>query len=163
MPISSSTLHGLFTWPERQNSLVPVLLGRPSEANQVGAAAQNVGDDGDGLDIVDGGRRAIEPDIGGERRLQARLALLAFEAFEQRRLLAADISAGAVMQVEIEIPAVDVVLADQLGVIGLVDGRLQDLALADELAANVDVGDMRPHGEARRETRLRSEAADRDA
>ena len=34
MPISSSTLHGLFTWPEMQNSLVPVLLGLPSPENQ---------------------------------------------------------------------------------------------------------------------------------
>ncbi len=38
-----------------------------------------------------------EAHIGGEWRLQARLALFAFEAFEQRRLLAADVSAGAVM------------------------------------------------------------------
>ena len=34
MPISSSTLQGLFTWPEMQNSLVPVLFGRPKLANQ---------------------------------------------------------------------------------------------------------------------------------
>ena len=33
MPIASSTLQGLFTWPEMQNSLVPVLLGRPMPAN----------------------------------------------------------------------------------------------------------------------------------
>ena len=34
-PISSSTLQGLFTWPEMQKILVPVLFGLPSEANQV--------------------------------------------------------------------------------------------------------------------------------
>ena len=34
-PISSSTLQGVFTWPDRQKSLVPVLLGLPSAANQV--------------------------------------------------------------------------------------------------------------------------------
>ena len=34
MPIASSTLHGLFTCPEMQNSLVPVLFGRPIEENQ---------------------------------------------------------------------------------------------------------------------------------
>src|SRR5262249_40331078 len=34
MPMASSTLHGLFTWPEMQNSLVPVLLGRPMDENQ---------------------------------------------------------------------------------------------------------------------------------
>ena len=34
MPISSSTLQGLFTWPETQKSLVPVLFGLPMPANQ---------------------------------------------------------------------------------------------------------------------------------
>jgi len=29
MPISSSTLQGRFTWPEREKILVPVFLGRP--------------------------------------------------------------------------------------------------------------------------------------
>ena len=53
------------------------------------------------------------------------------------------------MQMKVEVPAVRVVLADQLRVIGLVDRRLQHLALADELAADIDVGDMRPHGEGR--------------
>ena len=53
------------------------------------------------------------------------MALLALEAFEQRRLLAADIGAGAVVDDEVEVPAVDVVLADQPGLVGLVDRRLQ--------------------------------------
>ena len=52
------------------------------------------------------------------------------------------------VDVEIEVPAVDVVLADQLGLIGLVDRGLQALALADELAADVDVAGVRAHGEA---------------
>ncbi len=39
----------------------------------------------------------------------------------------------------------DVVLADQLGVIGLVDRRLQALALAHELAADIDVAGVRGH------------------
>ncbi len=34
IPISSSTLQGLFTWPEMQKSFVPVLLGRPRPENQ---------------------------------------------------------------------------------------------------------------------------------
>jgi len=34
-----------------------------------------------------------------------------------------------VIDVEIERPAVDIVLADQLGLIGLIDRRLQPLAL----------------------------------
>jgi hypothetical protein len=49
---------------------------------------------------------------------------------------------------DVEVPAVDVVLADQAGIIGLLHGRLKVLALADELAANIDIGDMRAHGAA---------------
>ena len=33
IPSSSSTLHGLLTWPETQNSLVPVLFLPPRPAN----------------------------------------------------------------------------------------------------------------------------------
>ena len=32
--MASSTLQGLFTWPETHISLVPVLFGRPKPANQ---------------------------------------------------------------------------------------------------------------------------------
>ena len=131
-----------------QNSLVPVLFGRPMPANQARAAAHDVGHLRDRLDVVDRGRAAVEAHVGRERRLEPRLALLAFEAFEQRGLLAADIGAGAVMDVEVEVAAVDVVLADQLGLVGLVDRGLQALALADELAAHVDVAGVRAHREA---------------
>jgi len=31
--ISSSTVHGLFTWPEIQNNFVPLLLGLPNDEN----------------------------------------------------------------------------------------------------------------------------------
>ena len=100
------------------------------------------------LDVVDRGRATVKADIGRERRLQPRLALLAFEAFEQRGFFAADIGAGAVRHVEVERPAVDVVLADQFGLIGLIDRGLQMLAFADELAADIDVAGMRAHREA---------------
>ena len=33
MPISSSTVHGEFTWPEMQNSFVPVLFSFPNLEN----------------------------------------------------------------------------------------------------------------------------------
>ena len=105
------------------------IVGR-AEAREPGrAAAQDGRRDGDRLDVVDRRRAAIEADIGRERRLHPRHALLALERLEHRGLFAADIGAGAVMDVEIERPAVDVVLADQPGLIGLVDRRLQTLAL----------------------------------
>ena len=119
----------------------------PADAREPGgAAAQDVGHLRDRLHVVDRGRAAIEAHIGRERRLEPRLALLALEALEQRGLLAADIGARAVVDVEIEVPAVDVVLADELGLIGLVDGSQQALALAYELAADVNVAGVRRHG-----------------
>ena len=124
------------------------IVGPADGGEPGGTPAQDVGRRRDRLHIIDRGRTAVEPDIGGERRLKPRLALLALEAFEQRGFLAADISAGAVMQIEIEIPAVHVALADQLGVVGLVDRRLQCFALADEFAADIDVAGIGAHAEA---------------
>src|SRR5579872_4147872 len=122
---------------------------RPADRRKPGrATAQDVGSDGDGFHVVDRGRAAEQADIGREWRLQPWLALLAFEAFQQRRLLAADIGAGAVGDVEVERPAVDIVLADQLGLIGLIDRGLKMLALTDELTAHIDVTGMRAHREA---------------
>src|SRR6202035_1364301 len=70
-----------------------------------GAALEDVGADRDGLDIVDRRRAAVEPDRGGKRRLEARLAFAPFQAFEQPGLLATDVRAGATMQIELEIVA----------------------------------------------------------
>src|SRR5665213_2791613 len=102
----------------------------------------------DRLDIVDGGRAAVETDIGRERWLQPRHALLAFEAFQERGFFAADIGAGTMGHVKVEREAVDIVLADQLGLIGLIDRGLQMLALAYELSAHIDVAGVRAHREA---------------
>ena len=43
MPISSSTLHGLFTWPEMQKTFVPVFLGRPRADHQAAPLRRIVG------------------------------------------------------------------------------------------------------------------------
>ena len=50
------------------------------------------------------------------------------------------------VDIEIEVPAVDIVLADEPGVVGLIDGALQTLPLAEEFAAHIDVANMRRHG-----------------
>ena len=113
--------------------------------------------------LLHGGRTAVEAHIGRKRRLQPRLAFLAFKAFEQRGFLAADVGAGAVVDVKVEIPAVHIVLADQLGLVSLVDRRLQPLALADELAAHVDVAGVAHPSRNRRSGSPRPGDADRAA
>ena len=59
---------------------------------------------GEGLGVVDRRGLAIDAEAGRERRLEARLALLAFQRFEQRGFFAADVGAEAVegMQLEAE-------------------------------------------------------------
>ncbi|OIQ69007.1 hypothetical protein GALL_493970 [mine drainage metagenome] len=46
--------------------------------------------------------------------------------------------------VQVEVPAVDIALADQLGRVGLLDRRFQAFALEDVFAADIDIGRMRP-------------------
>ncbi len=90
------------------------VLGPAETGEPGGATAQDGGRNGDGFDIVDSGRTAIETDAGRKGRLQARLALLAFERLDQRGFLAADIGAGAPVDIKIEVPAGAAgVLADQ--------------------------------------------------
>ena len=55
-----------------------------------------------GLDVVDRGRLAEQPDLDRERRLVARLAALALDRFEERGLLAADVGAGAAPELDVE-------------------------------------------------------------
>src|SRR5437588_12376018 len=43
MPSSSSTLHGLFTWPEIQNTFGPEFRGRPIELNHAAPRRMMVG------------------------------------------------------------------------------------------------------------------------
>ena len=61
----------------------------------LGAVGDDVGHVGQGLDVVDQGRPSVEALDRRERRLEARVAALSLERVEQRRLLAADVGAGA--------------------------------------------------------------------
>src|SRR3546814_9768611 len=70
--------------------------------------------------------------------------LLALEAFDHRGFFAADIGAGAAVDEDVEVVArLGGILAEQAGVIRLLHRREQRLGLADELAANIDIGGTR--------------------
>ena len=124
----------------------PVVLA-PERREPVRAAPQDRRRDRDRLDVGDGRRAAVEPDVGRERRLEPRLALLALERLDQRRLLAADVGAGAPVHVDVEVDpgAAGVFSQEPLGV-RLGDGPLQREALVDVLPADVDVGRPGSHG-----------------
>src|SRR6185295_6251517 len=101
---------------------------------------------GEGLGVVDRRRLAVETVAGRERRLEAWLALLAFERFQQAGLLAADVGTEAVegVQLELEAAAQDVV-AEVPRVARLVQRLLEALVDLEDLAVDVVVADGRAH------------------
>ena len=86
----------------------------------------------DRLDVVDQRRRCVDAGDRRERRFGARLAALALKRFEQRRLLAADVRARAPMDDDLD-------LAEDAGLVRLVDCALQRFVLGGVLAADIDV------------------------
>src|SRR6185312_159894 len=80
---------------------------------------------GERLGVVDRGRLAVHAIARGERRLEARHALLALERLEQRRFLAADVRPVAVHveKMKAEAAAEDVV-AEQTRRVRFLDGLL---------------------------------------
>ena len=125
----------------------------PAQSGEPGSAApQYRRNNRDGFDIVHGCRAAVEPCARRKRRLHARHALLAFEALEERSLLAANVCAGPVVQIQVEIPSRSCgVPPQQPVVVGLVYSNLQQFTLADVLAPDIDVTDMGSHGGPRQE------------
>ena len=85
-----------------RDDLRPGRLLGPEVLEPLGAVVDDVGDVGEGLDVVDQRRAAVEALDRGERGLQARVAALALERVEQRRLLAADVGAGAAVDDELD-------------------------------------------------------------
>merc|ERR1719197_1742904 len=67
----SSTVHGVLTWPEILNNLVPVFLSRPKEANHSGPRRQIVGataTDSTLLTVVGHPKRPTSAGNGGFKR-----------------------------------------------------------------------------------------------
>src|SRR5512132_483458 len=107
----------------------------------VDALADDPGNGGDRLDVVDGGRGPVQALDGREGRAQLGLAALALQRRQQGRLLAADVGPGAPVQdhVQVEPRALDVA-AEQAPVVGGVERRLEPPARPAALAAQVDEG-----------------------
>src|SRR5690606_24315719 len=94
-----------------------------------------------GLGYVYLGRPAVQAEVGRERRLVARLPLLAFQRLHQRGFLAADVGARAERVVDVAVHArTEDVLAQPAVFIGFGQGLLEVLeGLVVELAAQVVV------------------------
>ena len=93
---------------------------------------------GERLDVVDHGRRAVEALDRRERRPQPRLAAIPLERLEERRLLAADVRAGAPVHHHVQrIVAPRDLRAQVTALVRLRDRALEHRARPDELAAAV--------------------------
>ena len=112
----------------------------PDPGEGLAAVGHDAQDVGQRLDVVDDRRLAEQPDLDRERRLVARLAALALDRLEERRLLAADVGAGAApeLDVEGEARAQDVV-TEEAGFAGAVDGVGHARLGLGVLAADVEV------------------------
>ena len=118
----------------------------------VGLAAheEDVRGGGDGFGVVDDGGAAVEADDGGEGRLDAGDAALAFERLHQGGLFADLVGAGAGLGDDVEVDALfaeDVFAEEALGV-GVGDGFFDDLEEVAVLAAKIDEAHLRADGEA---------------
>ena len=119
----------------------------PEAGEPLRALAQDRRHRGEALRVVDRGGLAVQAEVRRERRLEARLALLALERLEQRGFLAADVGAGADERVEVEVDAgAQHVPAEQARRVGLLERRLEARhGLGHELAADVVVADRGAH------------------
>ena len=93
---------GRATWPDRQKSFGPVEPSVPIARERLAAVEDDERHVDQRLDVVDDGRLAEQADLDRERRLVARLAALALDRLEERRLLAADVGAGAAPELDVE-------------------------------------------------------------
>ncbi len=107
----------------------------------VGALGDDPRHVGERLDVVDQRRPAVEALDRREGRLQPRVAALALERVQQRRLLAADVGAGAAVddQLEVAVGAEDV-RPQVARLVRFGDRGVEDVGLVVVLAADEDEG-----------------------
>ena len=92
------------------------------------------------FDVGNSGRATEETNGSREWGLQTGLAGLALERLDEGGLLTTDVSAHTTVDVDVKVVARAAgVLADQTGLVSLLDGALEDGGLVVELTADVDV------------------------
>src|SRR3984957_10152675 len=115
-----------------------------------GAAIDDVRHVRQRLNVVDDGRTSEGADDRGEWRPVARVATLAFERFQQRAFLAADVRAGAFMRPDVHsVAGAHDILADVARRARVGEGHIHAALLHGKFAAHVDVRVMRADRAAR--------------
>ncbi len=111
-------------------------------------APQDRGHHGNRFHVVHSCRAPIKTCPRRKRWFHPGHALFAFKAFDQGCFFATDVSARAVVQIQIKIPTgFRSVLAQQPSVIGFVNRGLQRLTFTNVFAANIDVAGVCIHRE----------------
>ena len=117
----------------------------PHRTEPVGAVDDDVRQVGHRLDVVYDRRLPVEAFDRREGRLEPRLAAIALERGQQGGLFAADVSARAPVQDDVDLVTLaEHVLAEVSRLTGLLDGGLQRLVLRQVLAADIDEGEVGP-------------------
>ena len=124
---------------EREDLRPLALFG--ADAGVPGAAAEDdLPDVGEGFHVVQDARLLPEAGHGGEGGPRSRHAALALDGGHQRRFLAADEGAGALVDLQIEVKAGSQdILSQQAVFLGLVDGDVQAVDGQRILGPAVDV------------------------
>ena len=137
---------------EQLSTLIPC----PTEASEPWRSTSADGrGDRDSLDVGDSCWATEEPDVGGEWGLETWLALLALEGLDERGLLAANVRTSTAVEVNIErVASAAGILAEEAGLVCLIDGLLDMGGLLVELATDVNVCSAGVHGTASNETTL---------
>ena len=124
--------------------LRPGVAGPADRREPRRAAGDDVRDAGQRLDVVHHRWLAEDADHRRKRRLEAREAALPLDRLDQRRLLAADVGAGAAVHPDVDVePGAEGPLAQVPRGARLGDRLLEDARPAYELATDVDVGGAR--------------------
>ena len=98
----------------------------------------------DRLHIVHDGRLHVEAEHGWKIRwLDAGVGAFAFEGFQKAGFLAANVGAGTLMDIDVEVEAgAEDVFSEKTFSAGFFDGVPNDLGRFGEFAADVDVGEV---------------------
>ena len=104
MPAGASLTPGVLDPARDREAARPLAAVAALAGEPLGPLLDDVAHPVEGLDVVEQGRPAEEPDLRREGRLLPRQPALALDAFEHRRLFAADIGAGAAAEVNPGMP-----------------------------------------------------------
>jgi hypothetical protein len=139
---------GVFDLSGKGKDLGPAAFFGADTAEPRGAVVENNGDIGESLNIVDDGGFVPEAMLGGIGRPNSRLASLTFDGMDQGGFFAADKSAGAEPDFDVEGKVgAENIIAQQAVTTGLINGVLDTLDRHWIFGADIEKTAGRPDGE----------------